>query len=582
MDQTTNMENEVTLESASRVNMDLANMISEAKAAEEEKSKDVEVAVPEASALQKAIAAKEKQQQGLVMTTQEYEEGLHNKPLRASTDTLEREEDVKKSLSEVDELMEKRKDIVLLKSPTTDVEYVELMDEINSLTTRPDGTKAFIRKDEERLDEENWETKEEEYVPKWIRLRTEEDGEYSKENDKKIFDKEATENAENVEDTTEEASPEDEERRKVVEVLIDKTGMGASFNFSDEEKAKIIESDVIRLKQVKTMELKSLKIIKKQSSFQEKVNEHRLTGGGVRMYFPASGFSADMTGLTYAELSDLAVDVDDDEYVPSVEEYYKRYTVIFNHMKNISRGEFDNFEDFLRHFAFVDTPLAVYGLVIATFPEINTIGLKCGDKKCDKDFNWNYYTRALIDYNECSDDVVNGINRLMKAKAGEYDTFAAEADVNNVTLIELPYSKKVICVTTVSAYEYIYNIIPILDPDTFKAAFGDSIAHLTMSKALFAVNKVLTPAVDKETGESGYEEHEGYKEILDELCDTHPLENQIINGYVSNAMQKYQVFFALKDVECPHCHRKTKVIPINIDSLVFRIYQTVATTEIEV
>ena len=574
------------LESATRVNLQLGELVQEAQAKKIESEQNAVVATgsvvqaAEMSALEKMKLEKEKSQQGLVMTQEEYEAGL-NKELRSATDTVEREEDVRKFVAQMDETIKKRTDIVVIKQPQNEYEYSQMVEEINCLTTKEDGTKVFIRKDDEaNFDGKTYTEVQEEFTPVFVRVRTEEDGEYSKENDKKLLaqsDPNANVASDPVEEGTESDSAIDEEKHQLVEILIDKTGMGNNIEFSEEEKQKIVESDLIKIKKVRTMSLSTMKIVKKEQSFQEKVNEQRISAGGVRMHFPGSGFSATMTGLTYAELSDLAIDVDNDQYIPNVDDYYKRFTVIYNHMTNVSIGKFESFEEFLRHFAYVDVPLAIYGLVVATFPEINTIGLQCGKDGCKKHFEWQYQTRGLIHYDKCSDAVIEGINKLVDLPAIERDAVRDAADVNNAELIELPYTKKVINLTFASCYEFLYNVVPVLDPDNYKNAFSDSFSHAMMIDALFSITAVYTPV---EESEGSYEEHIGYKEILDELVSVHPLEAQLINTYASKNVEKYYVNFAIDNVVCPHCKSETKSIPISIDSLVFRIYQTVATTEI--
>lgn len=73
----------------------------------------------------------------------------------------------------------------------------------------------------------------------------------------------------------------------------------------------------------------------------------------------------------------------------------KKWTVIYEHMKNPSIGEFENFEDFLKKTKYSDKDLLLWALLVATADEEETIILPCPNKKCGKDIVITYNPRSI-------------------------------------------------------------------------------------------------------------------------------------------------------------------------------------------
>lgn len=291
--------------------------------------------------------------------------------------------------------------------------------------------------------------------------------------------------------------------------------------------------------------------------------------------FPASGFRAQMKGLTYGEMGDISLSMDN----VTVDQYYKRLSIIYNKMFNINVGPFKSFEDFLKGFAYVDIPMALYGLYVATQPEIQQIQLRCGNNECDKTFNWEFATRSVLKLDNCSMEFLEKMEELSTAPASEYDNIHKNAAVNNSKYIKLPHSGFIVEMGIISAYEFLYNFIPVLDEETFKNAFGDDPNQVYMNNILLlsAIRSIRIPNAD-----GSYTICEGYKEILEAIYNISPEEIQIIGALTSKFSSEYQSAFSFNNVVCPHCGNVTKDLEITMDDLVFQTYQRLMSTEIDV
>ena len=177
----------------------------------------------------------------------------------------------------------------------------------------------------------------------------------------------------------------DHQKETLVHILIDKTGLGQNIEFDPDEKEKLAESTLIHLVEVEDKELKMVEFQKPDPNvpFMKAVQAYQLSVSKVPMTFPASGFKAEMTGLTFGEFADIALDPGDNssDYI-DYDKMRRRMYVVYTHMVNVSIGDFKSFEEFLSKFAYADMQLAIYGLVIATQPEMDELQFNCKQNGC--------------------------------------------------------------------------------------------------------------------------------------------------------------------------------------------------------
>lgn len=552
-----NQEENITLESmitegqSGGADIPLEELLSQAKTEENkvEKASTTPVEERTLSPLEQ-MKLQAAQDPGLVVNNEDLEKGMDTGPKKDIVHNDNRVEQWKESIEAIDENIKKREAVFLLKQPVDQVEYIELMDEIESITFDEEGNPHFPEGSEQ----------------KYCRLR--EDGEEI--NDFESLKSSLNDSEENDEDVEEEVS---EEKRKIINVIIDKTGLGADFAFTEEEKAKLEQADIIRVKPVKTIDIAAIRAKRVDKSFQDIVSEYDYGGSLTTICFPASGFKAQMKGLTYGEYADIALSMD----TVTFDQYYKRLSIIYNKMTNISTGKFENFEDFLKHFAYTDVNLALYALLTSTEKEDKQIELHCGNKSCNKSFEWDYSVRNLLRLEKCGDKFLEKMKDIATADAIDYDTLKEDAVVNNSQFIELPQSKMVVEVGVASAYDFLYNFVPLMDRDTFIEAFGEveNNVHINNMLLLTTVRSVLVPT------EEGYVECLGYKDILEAIYRISPEEIKILAAYTAKFPGAYEATFSFGDVVCPHCKAVTKNLEVDMDTLVFRTYQRLMSTDVD-
>lgn len=539
------------------------------------------------SPLAQELEKQKNKQLGFEMTREEFEKGQEKTEFRSPVESDKRLSNMETAQDEADMLLKKRAAIIPLKQYETAQEYTQMVHEI-SLVNFDENDKAYIKYEYDSNGKQ---------IPlTMIRLRTENDPEFNKENDYLQMQRDqenkvrVANGKEPIPDnvplksstpTTEEDNADTDEisaeKKKTVQFIIDKTGLGADFALTDEERAKIVEANEIRLTQVEVLDIASITTVKPdRESFMGQIHEYTLSDSKTTISFPASGFKADMVGLTYGEIGDISLSMDS----VTVDKYYKRLAIIYNKMKNISSGPFDSFETFLKNIAYTDIPLAIYGLYVSTFPEVQTISLRCGKDTCNKTFDWNFSTRNVLQLQKSDDVFLDHLKELAVADPDQYDDIYKKAPVRNIKYIKLPKCGYIVGLGIASAWEFLYNFIPVLDEKTFKEAFGDDINQIYMNNILL-LTTVLSVRIPDRRNPGTYILCEGYKEILEAIYTINPEEIKILAGISSKIQSEYQTYFSFNDVVCPHCKNVTKEIELTIDELVFQTYQRLMSTEID-
>lgn len=521
--------------------LDISSLLKQSREAEEPKK--------EKSPLELMKEAKENGALGLVVDNKDLEEKNRVNP-KGQKSIMDAESEADSYMKEQDKLINAAKTVQISRPPRSKLEMVALIDNLDQVSktgTVSDtigGTDSFI-------------------VDKDAQQKSETNTAENNEPVETVFEQK---------DTTEE----DSAKSKIVNILIDKTGVGGNITFTEEEYEKMTNSAEIRLKEVETVDLKTIKVKRAEKSFLEKAKEMRLASSKVPMVFPASNFRADMTSLSYGEMGDIALNPENITF----DQLRKKLTVLYNKMKNPTCGEFEDFEDFLKKFAYTDIDLATYGLIIATFPDFDEIPLNCNNPSCKQRFNHRFSPRSLLRYNKCGEKFNDAVRRIVDCPPADYQKLAEEAPVRNSTRIKLPISGFIIETGIVSCYEYLYTVVDNILGDKFSNDHPDDVnGILKMNVALLSlIRKVYVPDDD---GES-YIEFDEFEDMINALYMIKPEEVAILNSILRKYGDSYRSTFELTGVECPYCHTKTESIEMDLDYLVFLKYQRLMATDLNI
>lgn len=507
--------------------LDIASLL---KAKKEEKPK---------SALEELKEAKENGSMGLIVDNKELNEKNGEKKLITNKAEHDAIDEIDAYLAEQDKLIEAAKHVHIDKVPVNAEQKVAMMNALDDVANNrvPSDTGTIqVTVDSEK--------------------------------------NESSDSSETVNTPNNDTSVIDDTKQSIVNVLIDKTGMGGEFKFTDDEKEKIFTSTEIRLKEVEEVDLSSIKVKKAEKSFMESVNEFQISSSKVPVVFPASRFRAYMTGLSYGEMGDISLNSENITF----DQIHKKLTVVYNKMINPSIGKFESFEDFLRKFAYVDIDIAVYGLVVATFPEIDDIPLNCNSDNCKKQFYHKFSPRTLIRFEKSDNKFLEAMRDVVECKATDFDKLVEESPTRAHKRIRLPYSGFIVEIGIASSYDYLYTIVDNMLGDKFKEEHPDDVNGILQlnSTLLGLIRAVYVPDGNE------YVEYTEFEDMINALYMIKPEEIAILASLLQKYTDGYAVHFELFDIQCPHCGVKTKRIPIDINQLVFLKYQRLMSTEINI
>lgn len=524
--------------------------------------------VKKKSALEMAREAKEATPKGLVANTQEMNEKNAPKAVANKTEADAMSE-VDNYMKEQEAMIDASKKIVIQDAPKNAIEMASLMDSLENVAktgdvhSDPSKDANPERFTETKITEDNS-----------IRLKT--DAEMEATPDTAI-----TEDTQAPTDKTPEEiqkEQEDEEKKKIVTVLIDKTGLGGDFAFTEDEREKLYMANEIRLKEIEDVNLSTLTVRKADKSFIEEAKEYQFSSSQTMMTFPASRFRAEMAGLSFGEMGDISLNTASNENI-SFEQIRKKLTVIYNKMRNPSCGEFASFDDFLKKFAYVDMDLAVFGLVVSTFPDIDEIPLNCQNPKCKKSFNHRFSPRSLIRYEKCSDKFLEDVGLVVNTPAKDLPGLIETSPAQNYKYIKLPFSKFIIKLGIASAYDYLYTIVDNILGNKFEEEHPDDVnGVLQLSSILLSlIRGVMIPQPD-----GSYVEYTEFEDMIRAIYQIKPDEFKILTAILQKYNNVYTVPFELHDIVCPHCGAKTAVLPLDVNYLVFLKYQRLLSEELNI
>lgn len=529
--------------------------------------------------LRKMMLEKEKQPTGMIVSNEELEKGKGVKHLKSM---LENEDRVD-SITQYADSLEKQKEVaskILAPKPKNDEEMVLLMQAIDELTETGEIKTHNRISDQIRWKPEDYEENKDKY--KGLISPEKETLEQKSNN---TISSEKTD----VDETPQ--SNDDDERDKTIKVLIDKTGFGPNIHFDEEEKKKLSVSDEIKIVQVEKKELESIKYAKPipQNSFQSIIQEYQLGNSSTPIIFPCSRFKARMGGLSYGELSDISLNPESS----SIEDTRRRLSVIYNKMSSTNVSPFKDFNDFLHKFAFEDIQLAIFALIVSTFPEEEEVELNCGNQNCpgsrtDKDGNFiptqytkKYSPRTLLDYENCGDAMLTWTQKLSELSGDEAEQAFKDSPIQQYTTIKLPNSQFILELSRLSCYDfltsyqdgikYLEERFPEYDSEQIENG-GISSRDFTMAVTLLPILQyVRSISIRNRDGE--YVKFYSGRDIAEALTTLSTMDLRILLTIVGD-VDDYSVSFVIRDCVCPHCGNTQKELKMpTLDQMVFLTYQ---------
>lgn len=538
-----------------QLNVSLSDLIKTAPATEKPVEK---------SPLEQMKEYKEKNP-GMIVEKKDVTYDNDKKEFKNSIENDRREDEFNAYLAEMDETIEIAKKANIIRKPTNPIEDAALMDQLDLMRRQQSGTII-----------EN---------PKDTNGNVMDIGKDQREGTNLIDatfisgEREESSETEANENDDSEITPEEEkemkEREKLVEILIDKTGFGnRNLDFTEEEREKIAEASLIRVTEVEDIEIGSFEFTAPSTTYVENLDAMESNYGTTLVPLVASRYRAKMKGLGYGQLADLLMDVKE----PRFEEHLKRYSIIYNNIVETTVGKFESFEDFLKSTAKIDMDAMLYGLMVSTYPEIDTVAVTCG--RCGTQFPQKYFVRDLMDIKNASTEYLKKLDDLMNCPESEYESYFKESPVHKRKYIKLPSCGYVVEIGVASAYDYLYKMINEFGDNKFEKLHADDVNNSLRFNIVF-LDMVRSISIPKKDNPRQLTKYESFEDVIQILYRMPMDDQQILNGILGQYYTNYTIGYSIKDCTCPNC-KNTIDTDVDLNDLLFFKVRQLLNTAVEV
>lgn len=356
-------------------------------------------------------------------------------------------------------------------------------------------------------------------------------------------------------------------------VVIDKINAG-NLEFTDEEHKKLERVNKIRVEEVEVVQLSQIKRRRSKPGSVEKLLKRTPTSiRTTNVVLPASGYVATVAGCTPHELMTLQADNQN-----NLLREQTIWSTIHSKVTDTSIGKMD-FDKFMENTASVDQDVFIYGILQSTFPDDDSITLRCQNPECvdkkgnPKEYEHKYSVRSLLRVEELSEETQARIASYIDASVSSEQALLAhdEAPVMQSLAIRLPESGIVLELQLKSAYDYMEVLRSSLN-NNLDSKYAQAAAMAT------TINVALLPPAE---GEEEYSEIYDFAELTQVV---YALSNKDYLLFTHKAMdfnKETSFNFGFIDVNCPHCGEVTEVLDLPISDILFYRHSQAINTEVE-
>lgn len=311
----------------------------------------------------------------------------------------------------------------------------------------------------------------------------------------------------------------------------------------------------------------------------------------VPITLPMSGYRCVMRPVNWFETIDLAAPTSNSK----IDFQIQRWSIIYNHMKNISIGPFKDFDDFLKKTKYADMSILEWAILKATADDEEPLDMRCGNRRCDRRYTFTYRPDEIIHLNE--ERLPKNYRKIYEAAPGpQAEKLFTEINTKR-TRYRLPNTGIIVEINEPSAYEYITYKLPLMiekytqkrpdDPDMLNFSeeslegdptllnFGNKMA------CMMRISALNVPDPNNPQREYRFTRWEDIERQIDNI---HIMEDSmIIMKLALDARQMAEsADFYISEVRCPYCGNVAHRIPIqNISqSLLFRLSRRLGDMEL--
>lgn len=269
----------------------------------------------------------------------------------------------------------------------------------------------------------------------------------------------------------------------------------------------------------------------------------------------------------------------------------KQWSIIYDHVSNVSIGKFKDFEDFLKKTKYMDRELLMWGVLIASSEEEETITIRCGNPKCGKQHQIKYNPRTLIHVN---DELIAKYEWETTGSVAPGDAAIEHyIKINSpIRRYKLPNTGYIVEIDDrPSAYDFLNRRYPLMDKLRERFAPGSEDDEETNEKlndnpeySYLLAHAMFITAISKIVNgtEYRYDNWDDIEKIITTSLDMKDaaILMQLVNKQAAANISPMD--FYLENFKCDACGREEKRIPIPDigNTLIFQLSRRLSSTEI--
>lgn len=338
----------------------------------------------------------------------------------------------------------------------------------------------------------------------------------------------------------------------------------------------------VRVIEVSEEQMRSAKVIM-NSQMEGIITPYVSETGDVPLALPLSAYRCVIRPVNYWQFIELGspmsgnrVDVDK-----------KQWSIIFEHLKNASIGDFKDFEDFLKKTKYADRELLTWGILIGATQEEETVTIRCGNPKCRAPHEIKYNPRSII---HVDDNLAEKYEwKTTQNVAPGQAAIEHFQKINSTTkCYELPHTKYLVEIDTrPSAYDFLNRRFPLMDQlrERFidQGVEEDQLDENTQYNYLLAQALFITSISKVVNGQTyRYTNWDDIEKIITTSLDMNDaaILFQLVQKLASETFTP--ISFYLENITCDKCGRHDERIPIPDigQTLIFQLSQRLSSTEI--
>ena len=342
----------------------------------------------------------------------------------------------------------------------------------------------------------------------------------------------------------------------------------------------------IIVREVSEEELKATTII--ENSQQEGIIKKFDSGiHDVPITLPLSGYRCVMRPINWFDFIKLATPSSGN----NSDNELKKWSVIYDHMKNPSIGEFENFEDFLKKTKYQDRELLMWAILVATADEEETLSFECSNPKCRKPISIKYHPRSIVHLDP--KHIPDHYEKTHSVAVGHYAIEHFNKVNGKRRRYQLPSTGIIVEVNEPSAYEFITQKLSLVQKLYERYRPGEEMSgfnpedprmmefdYLSANALFVTAMSYQTKDKDGKTKEYRYTNWDDIERIITEGLDAD--DSGILLKIIEKARTNVTpVSFYISDTICPSCKLKENKIINDIgNSLLFQVSRRLASTQI--